>query len=81
MPLLAIIWHQLNEKISAHKKACDQAMQDHKEANDREFDKLWTQIGKDSNSGMRVHVHDIVNVKGNIVSLHERVSRLEARKP
>lgn len=38
---------------------------------------LWLQIGKDSNSGMRVHVHDIANVKTQNIAIHERLVRLE----
>lgn len=38
---------------------------------------LWDQIGRDSNSGMRVHVHDVINVKSNQQYLHDRIERLE----
>lgn len=38
---------------------------------------LWQQIGRDSNSGMRIHVHDIANVKTQNIALHERIVRLE----
>lgn len=41
------------------------------------IDALWRQVGVDSNSGMRVHVHDIANVKTQNIAIHERVVRLE----
>ncbi len=68
--LIAGVWKLLNDKIA-------DGQREQKAQIDREVTKLWDQIGRDSNTGMRVHVHDIVNVKGNQQYLHDRITRLE----
>lgn len=66
-PLLGVIWHLLNEKIRAHKEACD-----------KDASQLWDQIGRDSNSGMRLRVHQSVSM-GHYTELEHRVHALEMK--
>ncbi len=66
-PLVAVIWHQLNEKIREHKEACDE-----------DVEKLWDQIGRDSDSGMRKRVHQSAPIASHF-ELEKRVYLLERK--
>jgi hypothetical protein len=66
-PLLGVIWHLLNEKIREHKEACDE-----------DASRLWDQIGRDSDSGMRKRVHQSAPMAAH-VDLERRVHELEMR--
>lgn len=68
--LIGVAWKMLNDKIN-------DGHQEQKEQIDREVAKLWDQIGRDSNSGMRVHVHSIKEIRTGELALHDRVARLE----
>lgn len=65
VPLLAVIWRLLNEKIREHKEACD-----------KDVSVLWDQIGRDSDTGMRKRVHQSVSM-GPFVDLERRVYEIE----
>lgn len=66
--LLGVIWNLMNEKMREHKAACD-----------KEIEKLWDQIGKDSFSGMRKVVHSVASLPERYMDLDARVDRLEGR--
>jgi hypothetical protein len=66
LALLGVVWNLLNDKIAEHKDDCD-----------KEIAKLWDQIGRDSNSGMRVHVHATHGLPEAFMGLDKRVTDLE----
>lgn len=63
--LIGVVWHQLNERIKEHREECD-----------KEIERLWSQIGRDSSSGMRFMVHNSTPM-GAHAELERRVYKLE----
>ena len=62
--LLAVVWNLLNDKIKAHKEHCDD-----------EIEKLWNQVGRDSNSGMRFEVHKIPSIQTTLIMHGDLIKR------
>jgi hypothetical protein len=65
--LVGLVWSLLNDKIKEHKDHCDD-----------EIKRLWDQIGRDSNSGMRHKVHNSAPM-GSVAQLETRVYALEMK--
>ena len=68
LPLLAIIWRQLNEKIKEHKEQCD-----------AEIARLWDQIGRSSHEGMRKVVHSVAGVPSVIIEIDRDLEALKRK--
>lgn len=66
LALLAVVWNLLNEKIERNKTECE------------ERDKrIWDQLGRDSQSGMRFDVHAAHGLPAAFVDLDRRVMEME----
>jgi hypothetical protein len=65
--LVGLVWSLLNDKIKEHKDHCDE-----------EVKRLWDQIGRDSNSGMRHKVHNSAPMSS-VAHLETRVYALEMK--
>ncbi len=65
LALIGVVWSLLNEKIRTFKEECEER-----------DSRIWDQIGRDSDSGMRKAVHNSVPM-GAHMELERRVHELE----
>jgi hypothetical protein len=68
VPLIGVIWRQLNERIKDHKADCD-----------KQIAALWDQIGRDSISGMRKIVHSVGHLPEKFMAIDRELEELKRR--